>query len=116
MNKLVLFTFLATAVGIGCSQQPKNNDAEGLRNPSANGAAPQTSTHAMTGCLQKGETAATFVLTDDTGLRIAEVAETTPSLAPHVGHKVEIIGTNVPNPQVHSMKVSSIQMISPNCP
>jgi hypothetical protein len=73
----------------------------------------------MTGCLQKGTEASTFKLTDlEKGPKTVDIAESTAKLDPHVGHKVEITGTATTgkDPKVHTMKVTSVKMVSPTCP
>ncbi len=74
--------------------------------------------HSMTGCLAKGADADTYMLTDvEKGPKTVMIAESTPNLAPHVGHKIEITGTAVPGKdKTHTMKVSAIKMLSSTCP
>ncbi|HEV7610606.1 MAG TPA: hypothetical protein VGO37_01880 [Steroidobacteraceae bacterium] len=74
--------------------------------------------HSMTGCLAKGDAAGTFRLTDlEKGPKEVVIAETTASLTPHVGHKVEITGVAVPGKdKTHTMKVTAVKMISTTCP
>ena len=76
--------------------------------------------HTMTGCLQKGADAGTFKLTDveGSGPKTVEITDSTANLAPHIGHKVEITGTAIAgsDPQVHTMKVTAVKMMSPTCP
>jgi small ligand-binding sensory domain FIST len=74
--------------------------------------------HSMTGCLAKGDDAGTFKLTDlEKGPKEVVIAETTASLAPHLGHKVEITGVAVPGKdKTHTMKVTAVKMISSKCP
>src|SRR5277367_7199330 len=74
--------------------------------------------HSMTGCLAKGDDAGTFKLTNlQKGPKEVVIAETTADLAPHLGHKVEITGVVVPGKdKTHTMKVTAVKMISPNCP
>ena len=74
--------------------------------------------HSMTGCLAKGASADTYMLTDvEKGPKTVMIAESTPNLAPHVGHKIEITGTAVPGKdKTHTMKVIAIKMLSPTCP
>ena len=51
----------------------------------------------MTGCLKAVSTPGTYMLTDlATGLKTLGIVPSTVSLAPHIGHKVEITGTAVP--------------------
>src|SRR5260370_1353087 len=84
--------------------------------------------HSMTGCLQKGTEPNTYMLTDveGKGPKTVGIVSSTPNLAPHVGHKIEVTGTavpatepegdkNVPKPP-HNMKLTAIKLISPTCP
>lgn len=85
--------------------------------------------HTMTGCLQKGTEADTFVVasTAEKGPKTIGIVESKPNLAPHVGHKIDITGTAVPTKEAesakpkpskadHYMKLSAIKMISATCP
>jgi hypothetical protein len=74
--------------------------------------------HSMTGCLAKGDDPGTFKLTDlAQGPKVVVIAETTASLAPHLGHKVEITGVAIPGKdKTHTMKVTAVKMISTTCP
>ncbi len=73
--------------------------------------------HSMTGCLQKGADGDTFRLTDlEKGPSTVEIAESTANLNPHVGHKVTITGTAVPDQDTHTMKVTAMQHVSGTCP
>ena len=87
--------------------------------------------HTMSGCVQKGATASTATLqnTAEKGPKtIGIVASTTKdSLAPHVGHKIDITGVNVPAAEAekmspappkadHYMRISAIKMVSATCP
>src|SRR5713226_7157830 len=53
--------------------------------------------HSMTGCLQKGTEANTFMLTnvEGKGPKTVEIVASTANLTPHIGHKIEITGTTV---------------------
>jgi hypothetical protein len=92
-------------------------------------------THSMTGCLQKGEGAKTFKLTnvEGTGPKEVEIVGMAKGvdLSPHVGHKVTITGTAVDakvaakaegtkdvkkEAAEHHMQVSAVKMISATCP
>jgi hypothetical protein len=93
--------------------------------------------HSMTGCLDKGETANTWKLTNVTGkgpktVEIVEVASGV-DLAPHVGHTVTITGTAVSTKEAaakegvtgtkgmkeekkeHHMKADAVKMVSDTC-
>ena len=85
--------------------------------------------HTMQGCLAKGATANTFVVnnTAPKGPKVIGIVESKANLAPHVGHKIDIIGTGVPNAEAekmspappkadHYMKLSAIKMVSATCP
>ena len=84
--------------------------------------------HNMTGCLRTGPTAGTYMLTDlEKGPKTVGIVSSTEDLAAHVGHKVEITGTAVPedgamkeNKDVpkapHYMKVTAMKHISATCP
>ena len=84
--------------------------------------------HSMTGCLQKGTEPNTFMLTDveGKGPKTVGIVSSTPNLAPHVGHKIEVTGTAVPAKEAegdsklpkapHYMKLTAIKMISTTCP
>lgn len=83
--------------------------------------------HSMTGCLRAGTAPNTFMLSDlEKGPKTVGIVSSTPNLAPHVGHKIEITGTAVPAAEAeadknvpraaHYMKVTAIKMISPTCP
>ena len=83
--------------------------------------------HSMTGCLKAGTAAGSFMLTDlEKGPKTVGIVSSTPNLAPHVGHKIEITGTAVPPKDAeamkdvpkadHYMKVTAMKMVSPTCP
>jgi hypothetical protein len=83
--------------------------------------------HSMTGCLRAGSAPNTFMLTDlDKGPKQVGIVSSTPNLAPHVGHKIEITGTAVPAKDAetdanvpkspHYMKITAIKMVSTTCP
>jgi hypothetical protein len=97
--------------------------AQGARTQDA---APKT--HSMTGCLKAGDAAGSFMLTDlEKGPKTVGIVSSDAKLDPHVGHKIEITGTPVPEADAmkmnkdvpkapHYMKVTSIKMISATCP
>ena len=85
--------------------------------------------HTMSGCLQKGADANTFVVqnTAEKGPKMIGVVSSTANLAPHVGHKIDITGTAVPNKEAesmkpappkadHYMKLTAVKMVSATCP
>jgi hypothetical protein len=84
--------------------------------------------HTMGGCLQKGDTADTFVVMNaaEKGPRRIGIIESKANLAPHVGHHIDITGTGVPNKEAESMKnapkadhymrVTEVKMVSATCP
>lgn len=83
--------------------------------------------HTMGGCLQKGDTADTYVVINaaEKGPRRIGIVESKANLAPHVGHHIDITGTGVPNKEAESMKnvpkadhymrVSELKMVSATC-
>jgi len=85
--------------------------------------------HTMAGCVQKGATATQGVVqnTAEKGPKLVGIVESKATLAPHVGHKVEITGTAVPTAEAeamkpappkadHYMKISAVKMVSATCP
>jgi hypothetical protein len=84
--------------------------------------------HSMTGCLQKGAEANTYMVTDveGKGPKSIGIVSSSANLAPHVGHKIEVTGTAVPASEAeadknvpkapHYMKLTAIKMISGTCP
>src|SRR5215204_3018984 len=87
------------------------------------------SEHTMAGCVQKGATATTGVVqnTAEKGPKMIGIIDSKATLAPHVGHKVEITGTAVPTAEAeamkpapakadHYMKLSAVKMVSATCP
>ena len=59
---------------------------------------PAAAEHTMTGCLAKGATADTFIVnsTAEKGPKTIGIVSSAAPLAGHVGHKIDITGTNVP--------------------
>jgi hypothetical protein len=89
---------------------------------------PARKEHTMTGCVQKGTAADTFVLTntDAKGPKTIGIVESKENLTPHVGHVIAITGTDVPAKEAesakpappkadHYMKVTSLKMVSTTC-
>jgi hypothetical protein len=84
--------------------------------------------HSMTGCLQAGPTAGSYVLTNlGKGPKTVGIVSSTEDLAPHVGHKVAITGTAVPEEEAmkenkdvpkapHYMNVTAMKHIAATCP
>ena len=84
--------------------------------------------HTMTGCLKAGDAAGSYMLTDlEKGPKTVGIVSSDAKLAPHVGHKIAITGTAVPEADAmkenkdvpkapHYMKVTAIKMISTTCP
>ncbi len=85
--------------------------------------------HTMTGCLQKGAEADTYLVTSTApkGPKTIGIVESKAKLAPHVGHKIDITGVAVPAKEAesakmkppkadHYMKLTAIKMISTTCP
>jgi hypothetical protein len=84
--------------------------------------------HTMQGCVAKGATANTFIVnnTAPKGPKVISIIESKDNLAPHVGHKIDITGTDVPNAEAekmkdvpkgdHYMRLTAIKMVSATCP
>jgi hypothetical protein len=84
--------------------------------------------HSMTGCLKAGPTPGSYMLTDlAQGPKTVGIVSSTVNLAPHVGHKVELTGTAVPEEEAmkenkdvpkapHYLKVTAMKHISTSCP
>ena len=84
--------------------------------------------HSMTGCLKAGPTSGSYMLTNlENGPKTVGIVSSTVDLAPHVGHKVELTGTAVPEDEAikgnkdvpkapHYMKVTAMKHISATCP
>jgi hypothetical protein len=91
MKRVAQFA-LAAIVAVGLAAFPTTVGAKGQKKAGGG-------SHSMTGCLQKGDDANTFKLTDveGTGPKTVEIVAMASGvdLAPHVGHKVTITGTAV---------------------
>ena len=84
--------------------------------------------HSMTGCLKAGPTPDSYMLTDlASGPKTVGIVSSAVNLAPHVGHKVELTGTAVPEKEAlkenkdvpkapHYLKVTAMKHISASCP
>ena len=84
--------------------------------------------HTMQGCVAKGATANTFIVnnTAPKGPKVIGILESKENLGPHVGHKIDITGTAVPNAEAekmknapkadHYMRLTAIKMVSATCP
>jgi len=84
--------------------------------------------HSMTGCLKAGPTPGSYMLTDLTeGPKSVGIVSSAVNLSPHVGHKVELTGTAVPEKEAlkenkdvprapHYLKVTAMKHISASCP
>jgi|SRR5688572_14507248 len=85
--------------------------------------------HTMTGCVQKGATATTGVVhnTAEKGPKVIGIVDSKANLEPHVGHKIDIVGVNVPAAEAekmkpappkadHYMRLSAVKMVSATCP
>jgi hypothetical protein len=84
--------------------------------------------HSMTGCLAKGDAPDTYQLTNlEKGPKSVGIVSSTVDLSKHVGHKIEITGTAMPekdamaaNPNVpkapHYMKITAMKHIAATCP
>ena len=90
---------------------------------------PAPKEHTMTGCLAKGATADTFIVTStaEKGPKTIGIVSSKANLAPHVGHKIDITGVNVPAKEAesakpkppaadHYMTLSAIAMVAAKCP
>jgi hypothetical protein len=90
---------------------------------------PAPKEHTMTGCLQKGTAADTYVVssTAEKGPKMIGIVSSTANLAPHVGHKIDITGTAVdaktaeshkpaPPKADHYMNLTAVRMVSATCP
>lgn len=90
---------------------------------------PAPKEHTMTGCLQKGASADTFIVesTAEKGPKTIGIVESKANLAPHVGHKIDITGTAVPVAEAeamkpappkapHYMRLTAIKMVAAQCP
>ncbi len=90
---------------------------------------PAPKPHTMSGCLQKGPTADTFTVanTAEKGPKVISIVSSSDKLAPHVGHKIDITGTGVPNAEAEAMKpappkgdhymsITAVKMVSATCP
>jgi len=89
---------------------------------------PAAKEHTMTGCLQKGAAADTYVVqnTAEKGPKMIGIVESKAPLAGHVGHTIDIVGVNVPPDEAmkmnknvpkadHYMTLSAIKMVSASC-
>jgi hypothetical protein len=84
--------------------------------------------HNMTGCLKAGSAPGTFMLTNvEKGPKTVGIVSSTVNLTPHIGHKVQITGTAVPEAEAmkenkevpkapHYMKVTAMKHIAATCP
>ena len=110
---LVLGAAAALALSVGVQAQDK----------------PAPKEHTMTGCLAKGATDGTYIVTStaEKGPKTIGIVSSKASLAPHVGHKIDITGLNVPAKEAesatpkppaadHYMTLSAIAMVAAKCP
>jgi len=84
--------------------------------------------HSMTGCLRAGTAPGTYMLENTgAGPKTVGIVSSTTDLAGHVGHKVEITGTAVPEAEAmkenkdvpkapHYMNITGMKHIAPTCP
>ncbi len=90
---------------------------------------PAPKEHTMTGCLAKGSSADTFIVTStaEKGPKTIGIVSSKAPLAGHVGHKIDITGTAVPNAEAekampkppaadHYMNLTAVKMVSATCP
>ena len=118
---LVLAAICAFGVTAVAQEKPATQDK-----PAAGQASGQKE-HTMGGCLQKGETADSYVVQNaaEKGPKLIGIVESKPNLAPHVGHHIDITGTGVPNKEAasmkgapkadHYMRVTALKMVSATC-
>ena len=109
------------AFGVSAFAQEKPTEKPGQK-PQAAG-----KEHTMGGCLQKGDTADTYVVMNaaEKGPRRIGIVESKANLAPHVGHHIDITGTGVANAEAeamkgtpkadHYMRVTEVKMVSATC-
>lgn len=103
----------ALALSVGVSAQDK----------------PAPKEHTMTGCLAKGASDGTFIVTStaEKGPKTIGIVSSKAPLAGHVGHKIDITGVNVPAAEAekampkppaadHYMTLSAIAMVAAKCP
>ena len=121
---IVLASFVGCALAFGLdarAQDPATKKPDTAKPPAAAGAAKE---HTMTGCLQKGSEAGTFVVqnTEGKGPKMIGILESKDKLDAHLGHKVAITGVAVPEakgkaPKAdHYMNISAAKMVSATCP
>jgi hypothetical protein len=115
MKRVLGFAAAATlALAVGVS-------AQDTKKPAAE--------HTMTGCLQKGATATTGTVqnTAEKGPKTIGIVDSKADLSKHAGHKIDIVGVNVPAAEAeamkpapakadHYMRLSAIKMVSATCP
>lgn len=90
---------------------------------------PAPKEHTMTGCLAKGSTPDSFIVTStaEKGPKTIGIVSSKANLAPHVGHKIDITGTAVPVKEAesakpkppaadHYMNLTAIAMVAAKCP
>ena len=84
--------------------------------------------HTMSGCLAKG-TGDMYTVTNtaEKGPKTIGIVSSSADLKGHVGHKIDITGTAVPNAEAeamkpappkadHYMKLTAVKMVSATCP
>ena len=126
MKSLIVAALVVScALAFSCGEQ-RESAAEIPVDAQAQQAAPGE--HSMTGCLNTGTEANSYLLTDveGTGPKTLGVVSSTANLAPHVGHKIEVTGTAVPAAEAeadtsvpkaaHYMRLTAINMVSATCP
>ena len=116
VQALVIACVCAFGISVVAQEKPQEKPA-----PSA------AKEHTMGGCLQKGDTADTFVVINaaEKGPRRIGIVESKAALAAHVGHHIDITGTGVPNAEAESMKnvpkadhymrVTDVKMVAATC-
>lgn len=117
---VLMFAMAMVVVGNAHSQAQSQT-------PDQTSSASSAKTHSMTGCLAAGTEPGTYMLNDVEGgtAKTVGIVSSSADLSAHVGHKVEITGTQVDNATAekdykslkadHYMKVSKVKMISSSC-
>src|SRR5688500_5139590 len=97
------FTAGAQEAGRGQGAKPAPTAQAETQKPAA------AKEHTMTGCVQKGAEAGTFVVANSEakGPKMIGIIESKEDLAPHVGHTIDITGMAVPAKEVASMKLKA---------
>jgi hypothetical protein len=138
-SSVLAAVFGIATVGLAAAQSAAPAPQADKQKPAAEaGQKADAKARTMTGCLEKGADATTFRLTnvEGTGPKTVELtADASKKLAPHVGHKMSITGTDIdpatatkgttgkaepgtapaPTAAAHHMRVDSFKMVSDTC-